>query len=141
MARSAKVTSANAALLEKPEHLVLPYWAIGRGIYLCFEKAVRIEWGRGSKGKEITPMADRRVTHSRKDRDGDITALCNPGESWSPPAKADAIRDIDNNIHTYHVLAGGRRVGIHVVNGPTGKYLRTDPDLTDRNNLDDLPNC
>jgi len=29
-------------------------------------------------------MADRQVTQSRKDSDGDILALCNPGEYWSP---------------------------------------------------------
>jgi hypothetical protein len=87
-------------------------------------------------------MADRQVTQSRKDRDGDITALCNPSASWSPRAKADAITDIESGTNTYHVvLAGGRRVEIRVVRGTTGKYLRTDPDATSRNNLDDLPNC
>ena len=86
-------------------------------------------------------MADRRVSRSRKDRDGDITALCNPGDHWSPRLKAGAITDIESGAHTYHVLVGGRRVGIHVVNGPSGKYLRTDPDTTSRNNLDDLPDC
>ena len=30
---------------------------------------------------------------------------------------------------------------IHVVNGPRGKYLRTDRDSTVKNNLDDLPDC
>lgn len=86
-------------------------------------------------------MADRRVTQSRKDRDGDITALCNPGQYWSPRAKGDAIRDIEGGSHSYYVLSNGRRVDIHVVNGPNGKYLRTDPDQTSGNNLDDLPNC
>lgn len=86
-------------------------------------------------------MADRRVTRSRKDGDGDITALCNSGEHWSPRLKAGAITDIETGTHSYHVLAGGRRVGIHVVNGPSGKYLRTDPDATSSNNLDDLPDC
>ena len=86
-------------------------------------------------------MADRRVTHTGKDDDRDITALCNPGQSWSPRKKADAISDIDNKIHTYYVDSGGKRTNIHVVHGPNGKYLRTDPDTTAKNNLDDLPNC
>ncbi len=88
-------------------------------------------------------MADRHVTQSRKDQDGDITALCKPGEQWSPRAKADAIRDIDNRIHSYYVTgAGGSgRVHIEVVNGPTGKYLRTKADSTGHNNLDELPDC
>lgn len=88
-------------------------------------------------------MADRQVTHSGKDADGDILCLCNHGETWwSPRKKADAIRDIENGDHSYYVLwAGGHRTNIRVVNGPTGKYLRTDRDNTNRNNLDDLPDC
>lgn len=84
-------------------------------------------------------MADRQVTHSGKDRDGDITALCNPSTTWSPRRKSDAIADIENRIHTYFVRwPDGVRTEVHVVNGPTGKYLRTDKDNTSRNNLDDL---
>lgn len=87
-------------------------------------------------------MADRRVTHSGKDKDGDITKLCNPGETWSPRNKSNAISDIETHQHSYYVqAAGGNRVDIHVVHGPNGKYLRTDPDRTSRNNLDDLPDC
>ena len=87
-------------------------------------------------------MADRKVTRTGKDSDGDITRLCNPGMSWSPRSKADAIRDIDGKTQTYFVdVAGSGRVDIHVVNGPKGKYLRTDPDATTGNNLDDLPDC
>lgn len=86
-------------------------------------------------------MAHRRVTQSRKDADGDITALCNPGESWSPRHKRDAIDDIESERHTYFILVDGKRTNIHVVNGPNGKYLRTDPDTTSHNNLDDLPDC
>lgn len=86
-------------------------------------------------------MADRRVTHTRKDKDGDITALCKPGEFWSPRSNADAIRDIEGNAHTYYVQWPEKRTEIRVVNGPTGKYLRTDRDNTTKNNLDDLPDC
>ena len=86
-------------------------------------------------------MADRGVTRSRKDEDGDITELCNPGQSWSPRLKRDVINDIESGQHSYFVQAPNGRVDIHVVDGPTGKYLRTDPDRTTRNNLDDLPDC
>lgn len=84
-------------------------------------------------------MADRRVTHSRKNRDGDITAIGNPGQFWSPRAKADAISDIESRVHTYFVQWPEKRTEIRVVSGATGKYLRTDRDNTTRNNLDDLP--
>ena len=87
-------------------------------------------------------MADRAVYASGKNSDGDITKLCNSGQPWSPRSKADAIRDIDNGTHRYYVpWNDGKSTWIHVVNGPHGKYLRTDHDSTTRNNLDDLPDC
>jgi len=87
-------------------------------------------------------MADRAVHKTRKNQDGDILALCNDTESWSPRWKADAINDIDTGAHRYYVpWPDGKSTWIRVVNGPTGKYLRTDKDDTPKNNLDDLPNC
>lgn len=86
-------------------------------------------------------MADRPVRKTQKDADGDILALCNDDSNWTPRLKADAIRDIESGTHTYHVPWTDGRTEIRVVNGPTGKYLRTDRDKTTRNNLDDLPDC
>ena len=87
-------------------------------------------------------MAERAVVRSKKDRDGDILALCNSGEYWSPRGKADAIQDIESGAHQYYVpWTDGTKTLIRVVNGSTGKYLRTDKDDTSRNNLDDLDNC
>ena len=86
-------------------------------------------------------MADRPVRKTRKDKDGDILALCNDGSAWSPRQKSGAIQDIESGVHTYHVPWPSGRTEIRVVNGPTGKYLRTDRDNTTRNNLDDLPDC
>jgi Protein of unknown function (DUF3892) len=85
-------------------------------------------------------MADREVTKTRKDSH-EITALCNPGATWSPRPKASAIQDIESGDHTYHVKWPEKRTEIRVVKGPTGKYLRTDRDDTTRNNLLDLPDC
>lgn len=86
-------------------------------------------------------MADRRVRKTRKDSDGDITALCNPDEYWSPSYKSDAISDIEKKRHTYYVQDSGGRSDIHVVNGSNGKYLRTDPNGKSRDNLENLPDC
>lgn len=86
-------------------------------------------------------MADRAVRKTGKDRDGDITKLCNDGDFWSPRLKADAIRDIETGAHTYHVPWTTGRTEIRVIVGPKGKYLRTDRDNTSKNNLDDLPDC
>lgn len=87
-------------------------------------------------------MADRAVTHTGKDEDGDILRLCNPSTAWSTREKADAIRDIESRTHRYYVpWPEGKETEVRVVEGLTGKYLRTDRDDTPRNNLDDLPNC
>jgi hypothetical protein len=87
-------------------------------------------------------MADRQVTRSDKDSDGDITALCNPKEWWSPRPKRDAIHDIEQRTHTYFVQQPGtRRADIHVVTVGGRKHLRTDPDASRENNLDNLPDC
>lgn len=87
-------------------------------------------------------MAKRFVNKSGKDKDGDITKLCNSGETWSPRLKADAIRDIDDKVHEYYVRwTDGQETIVKVVNGSTGKYLRTQRDGSTKNNLDDLPNC
>lgn len=86
-------------------------------------------------------MADREVDSTGKDDDGDISSLCGTG-TWSPRAKADAIDDIEGGSHTYYVSwSDVEPTKIHVVDGPTGKYLRTDRDDTARNNLLDLPDC
>ena len=84
-------------------------------------------------------MADRQVTQTGKDIHGDITALCG---WWGRSSKAEAIRDIEYGWNTYYVQdLYGRRANVHVVNGPTGKYLRTDPNASCSDNLDSLPNC
>jgi hypothetical protein len=87
-------------------------------------------------------MTDRPVTETCKNFDGDILALCCPNETWSPRKKLDAIRDIENRLHTYYVPWKTGRTEIRVVNDPIkGKYLRTDRDNTSKNNLDDLTDC
>lgn len=86
-------------------------------------------------------MADREVTKTGKD-EGDIISLCNDDAAWSPRSKDDAIEDIEGGLHRYYVVVPGvGDVDIHVVEGPNGPYLRTDPDVTNENNLDDLPDC
>lgn len=87
-------------------------------------------------------MAKRYVNKSGKDKDGDITKLCNAGEAWSPRKKADAVSDIENKVHEYFVKwTDGQETPIRVVNGATGKYLRTQRDGSTKNNLDDLQDC
>lgn len=84
-------------------------------------------------------MADRRVTKTGKDDDGDITKLC--GSSWSR-SKALAIDDIETGNHSYYVNEAGYRTNVHVYTGAYGiKHLRTTADPASKNNLDNLPPC
>lgn len=86
-------------------------------------------------------MADRAVRKTGKNNEGDITTLCDDGAYWSPRSKANVIADIESGAHTYHVPWTSGRTEIRVVQEATGKYLRTDRDDTQKNNLDDLPDC
>ena len=80
-----------------------------------------------------------RVTKTGKDTDGNITALCG---SWGRTSKALAISEIETGKYSYCVQdRHGRNADVHVVNGPTGKYLRTDPNSSYSDNLDSLPDC
>ena len=84
-------------------------------------------------------MADRRVTGTGKDVYGDIISLCG---SWGNATKSTAISDIESGWHTYYVQdIYGSSADIHVVHGPAGKYLRTDPNSSCLDNLSTLPNC
>ena len=86
-------------------------------------------------------MAKRYVYKTGKDSDGDIIKLCYEGQTWSPRLKADAISDIENGTHEYWVPWKSGETEITVVNGTTGKYLRTVRDGSTGNNLDELPDC
>lgn len=85
-------------------------------------------------------MADRRVKKTGKDNQGDITSLCG---DWGSVTKATAISEISvTKANSYYVQdAMARRADVMVVNGSTGKYLRTDPNATCSDNLDNLPDC
>ena len=85
-------------------------------------------------------MSARIVEAIRKDDQGDIAYLFNFVESWGPRHKNDVILDIENKIHSYSVFIDGSTVDIRVMDGTTGKYLRTDPDKTEENYLDELVN-
>ncbi len=84
-------------------------------------------------------MAERRVLRTGKDSDGDITSLCG---AWGSTTKSTAITEIRNGTITYYVKdASARRADVHVVNGATGPYLRTDPNSACADNLDSLDDC
>lgn len=85
----------------------------------------------------------KKVTNTGKDKDRDILSLCNPVAGWRV-AKSQAVREIEsagNSNSPYYVNYLGQVVKVHVYKNQYGKYLRTDPDKTTRNNLAELPDC
>ncbi|MBN1327248.1 MAG: DUF3892 domain-containing protein [Candidatus Cloacimonetes bacterium] len=86
-------------------------------------------------------MGKRKVSHKKQDLTRDIIALCNNFETWSPRYKKDVIYDIENDLHSYFVEIDDQDVDVVIMEGTSGKYLRTDPDKTAENYLLKLPDC
>jgi len=85
-------------------------------------------------------MAERIITSVEKDNDGKITAVCNPGATWSPRSVKDVINDIENDIHSYHLdVAPMGKVKIKIFfDWKKGKYLRTDLNKALKNHLEEM---
>jgi len=85
-------------------------------------------------------MILRRVTKIKKNKEGDIVALCNMGSYWSPRYLTDVISDIEVYKFQYYVQwKNGKTTKVELVNGPNGKYLRTKLGKANRNDLFELP--
>ncbi len=80
---------------------------------------------------------DRRVRSTKKDRNGNIIALCNPGQSWSPRRANDVVRDINSGRKSYYVQEKARRSYVRAVSG----VLDTKPEAAPHNSLALLPTC
>jgi hypothetical protein len=87
----------------------------------------------------VTAVAERLVTHALRDSKGVVRALGNPDSEWFQRRREWAISDILSDRHTYFVESGSAARPILVVDGPSGRYLRSSPDSTSDNNLDLLP--
>jgi hypothetical protein len=79
---------------------------------------------------------DRRVKATKKDVNGNVVALCNPGESWSPVSKDAVLRDIKGARRSYYVQELKQRVYVRAAPGNT---LQTTLDAACKNNLNNLP--
>ncbi|HCY75818.1 MAG TPA: DUF3892 domain-containing protein [Ignavibacteriales bacterium] len=86
-------------------------------------------------------MIERQITGIKKDSSGNIVSLCNPTEWWSPKSVNEILYDIEEYMYLYFVIVDGQKVEIKIITGLTKKYIRTDPDKTTKNNLEDLPAC
>ncbi|MBK7580181.1 MAG: DUF3892 domain-containing protein [Myxococcales bacterium] len=78
---------------------------------------------------------DRRVTTTKRDRNGKIVALCHAGQPWSPRKATDVIRDINSSKKSYYVKEAERRTYVRVSAGS----LQTTTDEASENNLNNLP--
>jgi hypothetical protein len=79
---------------------------------------------------------DRKVTATKKDRKGNIVALCNAGQQWSPRRARDVWRDIKAGRKSYYVQQLDQRVYVRAL---PGDRLETTSDAASLNNLDRLP--
>lgn len=79
---------------------------------------------------------DRKVTAVKKDRNGNIVALCNPGQSWSPRSKKDVLSDIRSGRKSYYVEQVPRRAYLRVFSGGA---LQSKAGADTRNSIDQLP--
>lgn len=85
-------------------------------------------------------MIERRVTKIKKNKEGDIVALCNGGSYWSPRNLNDIIKDIEVYKFQYYVQwKTGKITKVELINGPNGKYLRTKLGQANKNDLFQLP--
>lgn len=81
-------------------------------------------------------MAERRITHSRKDDDGDILGVKGV---WGTASTADVVSHIENSTHVYYVRETDTSTRVHVVTEGRKKHIRTNADSRSKNNLDNLP--
>jgi len=86
-------------------------------------------------------MTDRLVTENKISFNGNIIALCNPYESWSPRYKHDVIHDIENNFYNYFMMVNGKNINLKVTTINGNKHLVYDKAETSNNNLNGGSNC
>ena len=80
-------------------------------------------------------MTKRLVTENKISFSGNIIALCNPYESWSPRYKHDVIRDIENNLYNYFMMVGGKNINLKVMVINGNKQLAYEEDIALSNDL------
>ena len=80
-----------------------------------------------------------RVTHIKRNPYGSkiIAVKC---DNYLVFSIDEVIHNIENNRYDYYVQERTPKADVHVVSEEDGsKYIRTDADATDKNNLENLP--
>ena len=87
-------------------------------------------------------MADVQVTCinklPRNNTHEGITHLGGGNWKWT---RQQVVTSIEAKTNTFYTLVGGKRANVAVVNGQSGKYVRTHADNTWNDNLLALPEC
>lgn len=88
-------------------------------------------------------MNKRRITHVKRNNNGEIIALCKPGESWSPRYMQDVISDIESGDYMYYELdVIGFKVYVEVKEDPVkGKFLKSEEGDEIYCDIRKLPDC
>ena len=88
-------------------------------------------------------MADLQVTCinklNRNSTHEGITHL--GGTTWAKKTRQQVISDIEGGQNSFYTLVGGKRANVAVVQGATGKYVRTHADGQWNDNLLALAEC
>lgn len=84
-------------------------------------------------------MTDRRVTMVQRNEDGEIAALCNPDEEWSPVNRDTVIRHLKTGLFDYYTAEADYITYVRVVEEGDAPDLQTTPDPNSSNNLENLP--
>jgi hypothetical protein len=79
---------------------------------------------------------DRRIKATKRDKHGNVVALCNPGERWSPVSMDTVLREIKSARRSYYVQELPQKV---YVRATAENKLLTTPDSASKNNLNNLP--
>ena len=80
-----------------------------------------------------------RITHIKRNPYGSkiVAVKC---ENYAVFSVDEVIHNIENNRYDYYVQERTPKTDVHVVSEEDGsKYIRTDADATDKNNLENLP--
>ena len=87
-------------------------------------------------------MADIHITCINKlPRQNPYEGITNLGNSTGKWTRQQVIDWIESKAHTFYTQVSGNRGNIGVVDGPSGKYLRTHADGKWNDNLLSLPEC
>lgn len=87
-------------------------------------------------------MIERQITCINKtDRYDPHDRIKTVGGSWGKESQPTVIQQIENQTHSYYVSKNGARVKVIVARNGSSKYIKTENDDLQPNNLLSLPEC